>query len=213
MMTNQLVNGGTQVQTMSMVAQSAEQPQQQAPQQQDNSQMMVTTPERNQQDSSILISQLNAPVPGDDASKSTPKKNDASVTEETSTAMDTSGEISFYTLKTLIDSFLIKSAVTKNKVLFIPEADQSKPSSKEDCDNSVTKVDDKMSNNPLANLASAVNSFTNGIIGSEEPPAPISLPMNVNSKQAPLKAMVKPQVLTHVIEGFVIQEGKLKISS
>lgn len=27
------------------------------------------------------------------------------------------------------------------------------------------------------------------------------------------KALVKPQVLTHVIEGFVIQEGKFKINA
>ena len=98
------------------------------------------------------------------------------------------------------------------KVLFNLEADQSKPNSKEDSDSSGTKLDEKMCNNPLANLACAVNSITNGITGNEEPAAPISLPMNVNSKQAPLKAMVKPQVLTHVIEGFVIQEGKLKVS-
>ena len=96
MMTNQIVNGGAQVQTMTMMAQATEQSQQQAPQQQDNnSQMVVSSPERNQQDSSIILTQMNTSVPGDEAVKSTPKKNDASVTEETSTAMDTSGGMSF----------------------------------------------------------------------------------------------------------------------
>ena len=97
--------------------------------------------------------------------------------------------------------------------LFILEPDQSKPSLKEDSDNSTTKIDDKSSSNPLANLASTVNSIPNGISSNEESAVSISLPMNVNSKQAPLKAMVKPQVLTHVIEGFVIQEGKLEQSN
>lgn len=31
-------------------------------------------------------------------------------------------------------------------------------------------------------------------------------PMQVEEKSGPPKAMVKPQVLTHVIEGYVIQE-------
>lgn len=68
-----------------------------------------------------------------------------------------------------------------------------------------TKTDEKLSN-PLANLANAVNAITNG---SDEPSA-ASTPLSGGNKQALPKALVKPQVLTHVIEGFVIQEGKLK---
>lgn len=59
----------------------------------------------------------------------------------------------------------------------------------------------------MANCISAVNPLTNGNIG-EETTVLESLPMQVSGKQLPPKAMVKPQVLTHVIEGFVIQEGK-----
>lgn len=69
------------------------------------------------------------------------------------------------------------------------------------------KVDEKQCNNPLAGLANAVNAITNGVVGDESQTIPISATVIVNNKQAPPKAMVKPQVLTHVIEGFVIQEG------
>lgn len=71
----------------------------------------------------------------------------------------------------------------------------------------VLKVDEKQCNNPLAGLANAVNAITNGVVGDESQIMPISATVIVNNKQAPPKAMVKPQVLTHVIEGFVIQEG------
>lgn len=81
---------------------------------------------------------------------------------------------------------------------FFLEVDQSK-------DNHEVKSDDKTSNNPLINLANAVNSITNG--NMEETNVLEPLPTTVN-KQAPCKAIVKPQVLTHVIEGFVIQECK-----
>lgn len=69
------------------------------------------------------------------------------------------------------------------------------------------KVDEKQCNNPLAGLANAVNAITNGVVGDESQSLPLSATVIVNNKQAPPKAMVKPQVLTHVIEGFVIQEG------
>lgn len=69
------------------------------------------------------------------------------------------------------------------------------------------KVEEKQCNNPLAGLANAVNAITNGVIGDESPNMAITIPVTANNKQAPPKAMVKPQVLTHVIEGFVIQEG------
>lgn len=71
----------------------------------------------------------------------------------------------------------------------------------------VQKIEEKQCNNPLAGLANAVNAITNGVSGDESSNMPASVPATVNSKQAPPKAMVKPQVLTHVIEGFVIQEG------
>lgn len=70
----------------------------------------------------------------------------------------------------------------------------------------VAKAEEKQCNNPLAGLANTVNAITNGVVGDESPTTPIVV---VNSKQAPPKAMVKPQVLTHVIEGFVIQEGSV----
>ncbi|XP_034947766.1 polyhomeotic-proximal chromatin protein-like isoform X3 [Chelonus insularis] len=84
------------------------------------------------------------------------------------------------------------------------EAESNKNTSKEENNSSPAKTEDKLSNNPLVNLANAVNSITNGIV--EEPAASINTPIS-SSKQAPPKALVKPQVLTHVIEGFVIQEA------
>lgn len=75
-------------------------------------------------------------------------------------------------------------------------------------DEVIVKSEEKQCNNPLAGLANTVNAITNGVVGDESPTIPItSIPIIANNKQAPPKAMVKPQVLTHVIEGFVIQEG------
>lgn len=54
-----------------------------------------------------------------------------------------------------------------------------------------------------------MNAITNGVVSDESSIMPICAPVTVNNKQAPPKAMVKPQVLTHVIEGFVIQEGRI----
>ncbi|CAG5081730.1 Similar to ph-p: Polyhomeotic-proximal chromatin protein (Drosophila melanogaster) [Cotesia congregata] len=82
-----------------------------------------------------------------------------------------------------------------------PSQDESKQSAKEE---TAAKTDDKLSNNPLVNLANAVNSITNGI--TDEPANAVSTPTS-SGKQALPKALVKPQVLTHVIEGFVIQEA------
>lgn len=90
------------------------------------------------------------------------------------------------------------------------DGDQCKMAIKEE-EAIVQKVEEKQCNNPLAGLANAVNAITNGVIGDESPNMPISVPVTVNNKQAPPKAMVKPQVLTHVIEGFVIQEGMIII--
>ncbi|OXU20022.1 hypothetical protein TSAR_004280 [Trichomalopsis sarcophagae] len=85
------------------------------------------------------------------------------------------------------------------------DVDQRNNAKDENHDSSI-KPEDKAMNNPLINLANAVNSITNGNIG-EETTVLESLPTTVSSKQVPPKAMVKPQVLTHVIEGFVIQEA------
>lgn len=91
-------------------------------------------------------------------------------------------------------------------VILYADGDQCKTVAKEE-ETIVPKVEEKQCNNPLAGLANAVNAITNGVIGDESQTLPISATVIVNNKQAPPKAMVKPQVLTHVIEGFVIQEG------
>ena len=91
-------------------------------------------------------------------------------------------------------------------LFFIIEADKNNATD-DSHETAAMQSDDKSSTNPLINLANAVNSITNGNIG-EETPVLESPPTPVSSKQVPPKAMVKPQVLTHVIEGFVIQEGK-----
>lgn len=86
------------------------------------------------------------------------------------------------------------------------DGDQCKIPTKDD-EMIAPKVDEKQCNNPLAGLANAVNAITNGVmVGDESQTIPISATVIVNNKTPP-KAMVKPQVLTHVIEGFVIQEG------
>lgn len=72
---------------------------------------------------------------------------------------------------------------------------------------STVKLEEKPCNNPLAGLANTINSITNGVSNDESTTISVSVPVTVNSKHVPPKAMVKPQVLTHVIEGFVIQEG------
>lgn len=90
---------------------------------------------------------------------------------------------------------------------FVPvDGDQCKVAGKDE-ETIAPKVDEKQCNNPLAGLANTVNAITNGVVGDESQTIPISATVIVNNKQAPPKAMVKPQVLTHVIEGFVIQEG------
>ena len=76
-----------------------------------------------------------------------------------------------------------------------------------DEENTAAKPEEKSCNNPLAGLANTINSITNGVSGEETTTIPITVPLTANSKHVPPKAMVKPQVLTHVIEGFVIQEG------
>lgn len=94
MMTNQLVNGTTQVQTMPMVTQSTEQPQQQTHQQQDitTSQIVVSTPDRNQQ-TDLNMQTISAPMSAEEALKTSPKRIDTSITEEAPTPMDTLGNL------------------------------------------------------------------------------------------------------------------------
>lgn len=87
------------------------------------------------------------------------------------------------------------------------DGDQCKTATMKEEEVIAPKMEEKQCNNPLAGLANAVNAITNGVIGDESSNITISTPATVNNKQAPPKAMVKPQVLTHVIEGFVIQEG------
>lgn len=91
------------------------------------------------------------------------------------------------------------------------EGDQMKNVTRDD-ESSLVKAEDKLCNNPLAGLANTINSITNGVSNEESTAIPISVPITANSKHVPPKAMVKPQVLTHVIEGFVIQEGKTLIN-
>lgn len=95
-------------------------------------------------------------------------------------------------------------------ILIRTDGDQCKTVTVKEDEVTVSKNEEKQCNNPLAGLANTVNAITNGVTGDESPTMPItSTPITVNSKQAPPKAMVKPQVLTHVIEGFVIQEGNI----
>lgn len=93
-------------------------------------------------------------------------------------------------------------------VIVFTEVERSKNGLKEDTTAVVVpKLEDRTCSNPLAGLANAINSITNGV-NTEETTVSNPIPPTVTNKQAPPKAMVKPQVLTHVIEGFVIQEGK-----
>lgn len=93
--------------------------------------------------------------------------------------------------------------------MFIDNESSKNAVSKEENTSTTPKVDEKLCSNPLVNLANAVNSITNGITEEPTTNSLVSTPVSTNNKQAPPKALVKPQVLTHVIEGFVIQEGKL----
>lgn len=87
----------------------------------------------------------------------------------------------------------------KNFLFWFTENDQSKNGTDEDA-----KTDEKINSNGQTNG----NMMTNG---DDSMLATISTPLSTNSKQVPPKAMVKPQVLTHVIEGFVIQEGNFPL--
>lgn len=91
--------------------------------------------------------------------------------------------------------------------IFIIDGDQPKVAIKDE-ESSLIKLEEKSCNNPLAGLANTINSITNGVNNEDSATIPVSVPVSANSKHVPPKAMVKPQVLTHVIEGFVIQEGE-----
>ncbi|PBC33398.1 transcription factor SPT20 homolog isoform X3 [Apis cerana] len=86
------------------------------------------------------------------------------------------------------------------------DGDQPKVAIKDE-ESSLIKLEEKSCNNPLAGLANTINSITNGVNNEDSATIPVSVPVSANSKHVPPKAMVKPQVLTHVIEGFVIQEA------
>ncbi|XP_018407327.1 PREDICTED: polyhomeotic-like protein 2 isoform X1 [Cyphomyrmex costatus] len=148
----------------------------------DNSTIMITSPDRNSQAecSLILPSTTNSsPLVTDDSVKVIAKKEDVPVPTEDVTVVQ----------------------------LEITDVDQSKTVVKED-EIIAPKIEEKPCNNPLAGLANTVNAITNGVVvGDDTQFIPISSVIVNNNKQAPPKAMVKPQVLTHVIEGFVIQEA------
>lgn len=174
---SQIVSGTSQVQAMPIVNTT----QDQQTHDNTNSTIMITSPDRNSQTecSLILPSTTNPPVATDDDSlKIVSKKEDAPIATE---------EVAI-SLPEVTDGDQCKMAIKEEEAI-------------------VQKVEEKQCNNPLAGLANAVNAITNGVIGDESPNMPISVPVTVNNKQAPPKAMVKPQVLTHVIEGFVIQEA------
>ncbi|XP_029667471.1 polyhomeotic-like protein 2 isoform X1 [Formica exsecta] len=177
---NQIVNGASQVQAMPIVNATQDQP----THDNTNPAIMITSPDRNPQAecSLILPSTTNiAPMATDDSVKLGLKKEDMPVLTEEVAATAPQIEVT--------DGDQCKTATTKEEEVITP------------------KMEEKQCNNPLAGLANAVNAITNGVIGDESPNMAISTPLTVNNKQAPPKAMVKPQVLTHVIEGFVIQEA------
>lgn len=91
-------------------------------------------------------------------------------------------------------------------LITVIDGDQSKITLKDE-ENLSVKLEEKSCSNPLAGLANTINSITNGINNEDSAAIPASVSVSANSKHVPPKAMVKPQVLTHVIEGFVIQEG------
>jgi hypothetical protein len=65
--------------------------------------------------------------------------------------------------------------------------------------NSITTKEEKVVNG-CADTSVVTNVLENGIVAEE-------VRSERERDKNPPKAMVKPQVLTHVIEGFVIQEG------
>ncbi|XP_072753004.1 uncharacterized protein [Anoplolepis gracilipes] len=177
---NQIVNGAPQVQAIPIVNTT----QDQSTHETTNPAIMITSPDRNPQSecSLILPSTTNlTPMATDDSVKLISKKEDMPVPTE---------EVAIAAPQTEVtDGDQCKTATTKEEEVI------------------TSKMEEKQCNNPLAGLANAVNAITNGVIGDESPNIAISIPVTVNNKQAPPKAMVKPQVLTHVIEGFVIQEA------
>ena len=174
---SQIVSGTSQVQTMSMVNQLTDQ----STHDNNNSTIMITSPDRNHQAecSLVLPSTTNAPLLIEETSKLILKKEE--------------------TMPLTIEEIIVPQ----------PEAmdgDQCKVAVKDE-ENTAAKPEEKSCNNPLAGLANTINSITNGVSSEEPTTIPITVPLTANSKHVPPKAMVKPQVLTHVIEGFVIQEA------
>lgn len=195
-----------QIQQAAAVAAAAQQQQlqQQAAQQQSEQApsmpLLMTSPERTQIE--VQTGVMPPPPPAtpmsvdEKAEKANPPKKDGA--DENGNA-STGNDFIFFKISVKCSYSIFPSF--KMSILFL-DADQ-RASSKDD-NHEAAKPDDKASN-PLLNLANAVNSITNG--NMEETNVLEPLPTTVN-KQAPCKAIVKPQVLTHVIEGFVIQECK-----
>ncbi|XP_043257079.1 polyhomeotic-proximal chromatin protein-like isoform X3 [Colletes gigas] len=146
-----------------------------------NSTIMITSPDRNHQAECTLVlpSTTNTPVTNEENSKLILKKEEP--------------------MPVTIEEI----AVAQPEVT---DGDQCKIVLKDDESLSI-KSEEKSCNNPLAGLANTINSITNGVNNEESVTIPVSVPVTANSKHVPPKAMVKPQVLTHVIEGFVIQEA------
>ncbi|KAF3429147.1 LOW QUALITY PROTEIN: hypothetical protein E2986_05179 [Frieseomelitta varia] len=174
---SQIVSGTSQVQTMSMINQTTDQ----QTQDNNNSTVMITSPDRNHQTecSLVLSSATNTPPANEENSKSVVKKEDS--------------------IPVTIEEVTVSQPETT-------DGDQSKVVVKDE-ENSPVKLEEKSCSNPLAGLANTINSITNGVNNEDSTAIPVSVPVNANSKHVPPKAMVKPQVLTHVIEGFVIQEA------
>jgi hypothetical protein len=77
----------------------------------------------------------------------------------------------------------------------------SLPGSQGNGNNPITTKEEKVLNG-CADTSVISNVLENGIVAEE-------VRSEREREKNPPKAMVKPQVLTHVIEGFVIQEGTL----
>lgn len=88
------------------------------------------------------------------------------------------------------------------------DTERTKTGPKDETSAIIREEDRGSCSNPLPGFSNAINSIPDGV-DTEETAATAPIPPTVKNKQAPPKAMVKPQVLTDVFERFVIHEGKL----
>ncbi|XP_015124708.1 polyhomeotic-like protein 1 isoform X2 [Diachasma alloeum] len=176
---NQVVSGSSQVQALPILQQASE-PQQQSPdqQQQDNAGTAAMAIASPERSHSNDCQPIVQPC---NINNTTTEEDKSAPKKEVSDSRERSGT-----------------------PLQTQGLDANKTRIKEDL--STSAKHDGKTNNPLTNLANTVNSITNGVADEPLPPS-VPNPIPINSKQAPPKALVKPQVLTHVIEGFVIQEA------